>query len=61
MSEPQIITGTVANAGRLDKVLADATELSRARVQSLIADGLVEIDGKPALSGSAKVKPDASF
>jgi len=61
MSDPQVITGTIAAPARLDKALADATELSRARVQALIADGRVEMDGKPATSPSAKVRGGAAF
>ncbi len=64
MSE-QIITGKLASAGRLDKVLAaalaDIGGLSRARVQALIAEGMVQIDGKTASSTSAKVQEGAAF
>lgn len=42
-------------AGRLDKALAEAfPDLSRARVQALIAEGAVTVDGEPARA-SAKV------
>ena len=61
MSEPQIITGTIANAGRIDKVLAENSDLSRARVQALIAEGRVKVDGAIAKSSSAKVAKDAHF
>lgn len=61
MSAPEIITGTAQAPARLDKALADATELSRARVQALIAEGRVELDGKPATSASAKVAEGAKF
>ena len=61
MSDGQVITGTIAAPARLDKALADATDLSRARVQSLIAEGRVEIDGAPATSASAKVAEGANF
>jgi 23S rRNA pseudouridine1911/1915/1917 synthase len=61
MSEPAIITGNIAGKGRLDKALADATNLSRARVQTLIAQGQVEVDGVPAASPSAKVLGGARF
>ncbi|MDJ0643815.1 MAG: RluA family pseudouridine synthase [Erythrobacter sp.] len=61
MSDPQIITGTIANAGRLDKVLSENSDLSRARVQSLIADGKVVVDGAPATSSSTKVAAGMAF
>jgi 23S rRNA pseudouridine1911/1915/1917 synthase len=44
-------------AGRLDRALAEAfPELSRARIQVLIAEGRVTLDGAPA---KASAKPDA--
>jgi 23S rRNA pseudouridine1911/1915/1917 synthase len=59
------IQGTIANAGRLDRALAegcpaDAT-LSRERIKALIAEGQVKIDGKVATSGSIKVPAGARF
>ncbi|MEP3420565.1 MAG: RluA family pseudouridine synthase [Erythrobacter sp.] len=61
MSDAEIITGVIAAPARLDKALADATDLSRARVQTLIADGMVELNGAPVVSPSAKVKAGAEF
>ncbi len=61
MSEAKTLSGTVDKAGRLDKVLADATQLSRERVKALISAGDVEIDGKTASSPSAKVQVGSSF
>jgi 23S rRNA pseudouridine1911/1915/1917 synthase len=61
MSLEEVITGTICAPARLDKALADATELSRARVQALIAEGRVELGGKPAHSASAKVAAGAEF
>lgn len=61
MSDGEIITGTIAASARLDKALAEATGLSRARVQALIAEGRVEVDGAPASSASAKVAEGARF
>ncbi len=61
MSEAEIITGTVAAPARLDKALADATDLSRARVQALIAAGHVTLDGAAATSPSAKVIKGTAF
>jgi 23S rRNA pseudouridine1911/1915/1917 synthase len=57
----EIIEGKIAGAGRLDKALAEASTLSRARVQALIAEGAVEIDGAPVTSASAKVAAGAAF
>ncbi|MEP0191703.1 MAG: RluA family pseudouridine synthase [Erythrobacter sp.] len=61
MSSGQVITGTIAAPARLDKALADATELSRARVQALIAKGAVVVDSEVASSASSKVTKDATF
>ncbi|QZD94733.1 RluA family pseudouridine synthase [Qipengyuania gelatinilytica] len=61
MSTPDVLTGTLENAGRLDKALAEASGLSRERVKGLIAQGAVEIGGKPAKSGSAKLSGGESY
>ncbi|MEO5706541.1 MAG: RluA family pseudouridine synthase [Alteraurantiacibacter sp.] len=61
MSAETTLTGTFPSAGRLDKVLADCTSLSRERVKALILDGQVMVDGKPATSGSGKVQVNSSF
>jgi len=61
MSKGKIISGVIEAAARLDKALADASDLSRARVQALIAEGQVEVDGAPASSASTKVAAGASF
>ena len=61
MAEPEILTGTLASAGRLDRTLADAAGLSRERIKGLIADGKVLVDGQPAKSGSAKLVGGESF
>ncbi|MHA7819286.1 MAG: RluA family pseudouridine synthase [Erythrobacter sp.] len=61
MSAEEIITGTIATPARLDKALADATDLSRARIQALIADGKVEVDAAPATSASTKVAAGVTF
>ncbi len=55
MAEPEVLTGTLESAGRLDKALAEATGLSRERVKGLILEGAVEVSGKPAKSSSAKL------
>ncbi len=61
MADETTITGTLTQDGRIDKVLADGTDLSRERVKALIAEGRVTIDGKPAASASAKVAVGARY
>ncbi|MEP0391254.1 MAG: RluA family pseudouridine synthase [Erythrobacter sp.] len=61
MSDKEVIKGTIAAPARLDKAVAEAISLSRARVQALIGEGHVEVDGKPMTSASAKVTKGASF
>jgi 23S rRNA pseudouridine1911/1915/1917 synthase len=61
MSESEIISGTIAAPARLDKALAEATGLSRARVQGLIDEGRVDVAGKTATSASMKVAADTPF
>lgn len=61
MSAKEVISGTIAAPARLDKALAEATQLSRARIQALISEGRVALDGKTAASPSAKVTPGAAF
>ena len=61
MPDPQVITGTIASPGRLDKALAEASGLSRERVKALIAEGAVQVNGTPVRNGSAKVAIDTTF
>ncbi len=61
MTQSKTLSGTIPAAARLDKALADLTELSRERVKALIADGKVLIDGQPATSPSAKAQAGSSF
>ncbi|MBA4046032.1 MAG: RluA family pseudouridine synthase [Erythrobacter sp.] len=61
MSDIQIITGTIQTPARLDKALAEATGLSRARVQGLIDEGRVGVAGKTVTSASMKVAADTPF
>lgn len=57
-----IIAGPEDEGLRLDRVLArHLPDLSRTRLQALIADGKVLRAGQPAASGSAKVSPGDSF
>ncbi|MCP5397483.1 MAG: RluA family pseudouridine synthase [Sphingomonadaceae bacterium] len=57
----QTIQGVVAGNARLDKALAEATELSRERVKALIAQGEVLVGGKVASSAAAKVAAGTDF
>jgi 23S rRNA pseudouridine1911/1915/1917 synthase len=51
------ILGAEAAGGRLDKALAEAApELSRARIQALMAQGQVSLAGRVLTSGSAKAE-----
>ncbi|MED5206772.1 MAG: S4 domain-containing protein, partial [Pseudomonadota bacterium] len=61
MAESEIITGTLATRGRLDKALAEASGLSRERVKGLIASGAVEVGGNIITSGSAKIAAGDRF
>jgi len=61
MGDGDLISGQFPSGGRLDKALVEATGLSRARVQALIAAGAVTLDGKAALQPSAKVDANARF
>ena len=61
MSTSEIITGTIPAPARLDKALAEATGLSRARVQGLIDERRVDVAGKTATSASAKVAAGVPF
>jgi 23S rRNA pseudouridine1911/1915/1917 synthase len=61
MADSEIITGSITSAGRLDKALAEATGLSRARVQGLIEEGRVDVAGKTASAPSMKVAEGAAF
>jgi len=61
MSDGEIITGKIATPGRLDKAIAEATGLSRARAQALIAAGSVEVDGTLQTSAKAKMAEGMHF
>ena len=60
-SDSETRSGTIATPGRLDKALAEATDLSRERIKGLIAEGKVAVDGETATSASAKVQANSSF
>lgn len=57
----EIITGIVAEGGRLDKVLAEASGLSRERVKGLLAQGMVEVNGAAAGQPSVKIPAGMAF
>jgi 23S rRNA pseudouridine1911/1915/1917 synthase len=61
MAETERIAGVIAAPGRLDKALAEASGLSRERVKALIAQGAVDLAGRPARSGSAQVASGVSY
>ena len=54
MGSGDTISATLTSAGRLDKALAEVTELSRERIKALIADG--RVSGPTGLVKSASAK-----
>lgn len=61
MGDGEIIAGTIAAGGRLDKALAEASGLSRERVKALIGEGAVTVGGIETTQPSAKVAAGAEF
>ena len=61
MTQPSSISGTILESARADKALAGASGLSRARIQALIAQGHVTLDGDLLASASAKIAAGAGF
>jgi 23S rRNA pseudouridine1911/1915/1917 synthase len=61
MGDGEIISGKLLAGGRLDKALAEASGLSRARVQALISEGVVTVDGVAVTQPSAKAEAGAAF
>ena len=55
------VVGVIDAGGRLDKEVAEASGLSRARVQALIADGRVMLGGTIATQPSLKVPAGTPF
>ncbi len=55
------LTGIIGAGGRLDKELAEASGLSRARVQALLAEGRINLAGKVATQSSLKVPAGTPF
>ncbi|PNU02977.1 RluA family pseudouridine synthase [Novosphingobium guangzhouense] len=56
-----IIAGEVANGGRIDKALAEASGLSRERIKALMAEGRISLAGKPVAQASLKVEAGTAF
>ncbi|ANU08649.1 RluA family pseudouridine synthase [Paraurantiacibacter namhicola] len=61
MGSGDTINAVIATAGRLDKALAEVTELSRERVKALIADGRIAGPSGPVKSASAKAAPGDTY
>jgi 23S rRNA pseudouridine1911/1915/1917 synthase len=55
------LQGKITSPDRLDKALAEVTDLSRARIQALIAEGRVSVSGTVETSAKAKVPAGARF
>ncbi len=61
MGSDNVIRGTIVSSGRLDKALADVTDLSRERIKALIADAAVVVGETVVTSPSAKARADTHF
>ena len=61
MESAETLTGTLGASGRLDKVLAETSGLSRERVKALIAAGKVEVAGGVMTSPSSKVEENCPY
>lgn len=61
MTEAQVIAGTLAQAGRLDKALTEASGLSRERIKALMAEGAITVGKTVATNPSAKMQAGAHF
>ncbi|OYW45606.1 MAG: pseudouridine synthase [Sphingomonadales bacterium 32-68-7] len=61
MGEDKTVSGVLDAGGRLDKALAEASGLSRARVQALIAEGRVSVDGVAEPQPAQAVPAGARF
>ena len=60
-TDPAPRQGAFAAPDRLDRALAGATGLSRARVQALIAEGGAKVDGAVVASASHRVEAGQAF
>jgi 23S rRNA pseudouridine1911/1915/1917 synthase len=55
------IEGVTADAGRVDKILADASGLSRERIKALLSEGRIRLNGQPASQPAAKLPIGTHF
>jgi len=57
-----VIEGIIAPGGqRLDKALADASGLSRERIKTLLGEGRITLEGRPAAQASLKPAAGTAF
>ena len=61
MSGAETTLSGMAGPGRLDKALVDASGLSRARVQALLGEGRVRLDGQAVAQASLKLSAEMPF
>jgi len=55
------IEGVTAEAGRADKILADASGLSRERIKALLGEGRIRLNGEPASQPARHVPVGTHF
>ncbi len=55
------IEGVTGEAGRVDKILADASGLSRERIKALLGEGRIRLNGQAASQASAKLPVGTHF
>jgi 23S rRNA pseudouridine1911/1915/1917 synthase len=55
------IEGVTAQAGRADKILADASGLSRERIKALLGEGRIRLNGEPATQPARQVPIGTHF
>lgn len=61
MESSEVIIGTTAERVRIDRALADASGLSRARIQALIGEGRVTLGGSALSDPALKPAPGTQF
>ncbi|MEY2943255.1 MAG: Ribosomal large subunit pseudouridine synthase, partial [Pseudomonadota bacterium] len=55
------ITGIIAQSGRIDRALADASGLTRERIKALIAQGRIQLGGQTLSQTTVKAIPGTRF
>ncbi|MDP9055736.1 MAG: RluA family pseudouridine synthase [Pseudomonadota bacterium] len=55
------IEGVTAETGRADKILADASGLSRERIKALLSEGRIRLNGQPASQPARQVPVGTHF